>query len=371
MIGGVMNPAEIRYLCNASRSPVGSGEAEERFMLRGIAAKESRTGDGPPDRFKIANWGREEFRGGAVLTREDGVTEIRRRMAARRHDRVRIDVAHKTAFKSAADMNPEDILGYADLEAVPGDGLYLCNATWTDRALKIWKALPDPSPAFLARKKDSLMVELDSVGLCPDGELELPTLCSADASPPPPNTYLKSVSYEAMIQVLLSMLKKAGVTVPDKGEMTDTEYEAALTAAAAEYAGKEEKPSEREESPEMLSALDRRLKALEGSVNAQTAAAEKARKDEIVRLCSAEGKVIPLTDDQIYGRNGETAIALSALEAIYRNLQPTVPLKAGGARPAQGDKVVEVKRQLSADEQRINDMMGVTQEEVEKYASGQ
>lgn len=342
---------------------------EVRWMLRGLSAGAARPESGePPDRFKIANWGLDTFRGGAVLANEEGVAEIRRRMAAHRQDRVRIDIAHKTAFKKAAEINPEDILGYADLESVPGDGLYLCNAAWTPNGRKLWQALPDPSPAFLARQRDHLMVQLDSVGLCPDGELELPTLCAADASVPAA-TYLQSVTPQAMKQVLIALLKKAGVTVPDQGDMTDAEYEAALTAAAADYtAGNADAAPEVEKEVSMeLSAMNQRLKKLEADATAAAAAAERAGKEEIRRLCSAEGKVLPFTDDQLFGTGGETAVALSAVQAVYKNLVPTVPGKTA-ARTGDKPDAKETKHELSADERRCFDLMGVTPEEVEKFA---
>lgn len=349
-------------------------------MLRGLSPLE--TSDDPPKRFKIANWKLEKFRGGSVLVNEAAVAEVRRRMSAGRVDRVRIDVAHKTAFKKAAEMQPEDILGYGDLEDVPGDGLYVCNAEWTPRAIsgQLWKALPDPSPAFMARKDDHMMTQLDSVGLCPNGELELPRLCSADdnnfggrdAPATPPDTYLKSVTPEAMLKTLLALLTKAGVKVPEQGDTPDAEYEAILTGAAADYVGDggDAPPAEKKE---MLSAKDsdveKRLKAIETQNAVNAKAADTAAKREIMSKCSAEGKVVPLTDEQIYGKAGEEGIALNALEAIYSNLKPTVKVGSAGASPHQADKTnTETKRVLSADEQKIADVMGVTAEELNQYA---
>lgn len=361
----------VRHALNASRQPSPlAGEA--RWMLRGLSAggAAEAASDEPPARFKIANWGPEEFRNGKVVTREDGVAEIRRRMAANRVDRVRIDIAHKTAFKAAKEMDPADILGYADLESVPGDGLYLCNATWTPNGRKLWQALPDPSPAFLARKSDHLMVELDSVGLCPNGELELPTLCAADASIPP-GTYLQSATLTdtKMNQVLIALLKKAGVKVPEQGDQSDTEYTAALQAAAADYIGGEE-PAEKTEEMALSADFNARLKRLEADAAKSAAAADRAGKEEIVRRCSAEGKVLPFTNDQLYGLNGEEPVALSAVRAVYGNLEATVAVSGQPARQGDAVKKNEVKRQLSADEKRINDLMGVTQEEIEKHAAG-
>jgi phage I-like protein len=362
-----------------SASPAARVAGEARYVLRGLSAAGARGeggegAEGPPARFKIANWGLDTFRESeAVLVNEAAVAEIRRRMAAHRQDRVRIDIAHTTAFKKAAEMQPENILGYGDLEDVPGDGLYVCNATWTDRGRQIWRALPDPSPAFLCRKGDHMMTQLDSVGLCPDGELELPTLCAADepSTQPPADSrrgiYLQTITESAMIEILTQLLKKAGVSVPDKGAMTDAEYESALTAAAADYLGKGE-PAEPEEKPMELKALEKRLAAAEKMITGYAGAADKAAKDEILRKCSAEGKVMPLTDAQIYGTGGETAVALSAMQAIYANLTPTVPVQTGGAaRKGDNPKPAEVPVALSADQRRINEMMGVTQEEVQKY----
>lgn len=345
-------------------------------MLRGLAAGVAR-GDGgaeAPARIKIANWGLDEFRDGKVLVNEAAVAEVRRRMTANRKDRVRIDIAHTTAFKPAAEILPENILGYGDLEAVPGEGLFLCNVTWTDRGRSIWKALPDPSPAFLARASDHMMTQLDSVGLCPDGELELPTLCSAEPSAPAvPGIYLQTITESAMIKTLSALLKKAGVTVPDQGESSDSEYEAVLTAAAADYLGKAEETTEMAgadcETQKKLSALEKRIAEHERKIAGWQQDADKAAKDEILRKCSAEGKVMPLTNEQIFGGGKETAIALSAMEAIYSNLKPTVPVQSGGAA-RKGDSLErkEARHTLSADQIKINEMMGVSQEEVIKYA---
>lgn len=362
---------EIAHQCHAGSASVGVASGEQRYTLRGLSPIE--TSDDPPTRFKIANWKLEKFRGGSVLVNNESVTEVRRRMSANRVDRVRIDVCHKTAFKKAEDIQPEDILGYGDLEDVPGDGLYVCNAQWGARAIRdqIWKLLPDPSPAFYARKGDHMMTQLDSVGLCPNGELELPRLCSADNnSATPPDTYLKSVTPEAMLKTLLALLTKAGVKVPAQGDMPDTEYEAVLTGAAADYVGSGGGAAE--EKAEMTSAketeYDKRLKAIEDQNARNAKAADTAAKREIMSKCSAEGKVVPLTDEQIFGKAGEEGIALSALEAIYGNLKATVAVKAGGDGK-QADKTnVETQHKLSADEQKVADIMGVTAEELEKFA---
>lgn len=338
-------------------------KGEVRFTLRGNVPSD-RT-DEPPTRFKIANWGLSTFRTGKVLVNEEAVRTIRSRMAAARRDRVQIDVCHRNAFKPGPQQEPESTLGYADLEDVPNDGLYLCNATWTDRGKAVWKALPDPSPAFLARKQDHMMTFLDSVGLCPNGELELPTLCSADSpSSPNNNLYLKTVTPEAMNQLLCQLLKKAGVKIPDKGEMSDDEYSAALMAAATEHLeGADAMPEE--EKPEMLNALDQRMKKLELADAERAAAAEKAGKEEILRLCSAEGKVMPLTNDQIFGTATVAATPLPVLQSIYGNLKKTVEI--GTQQQRQGDKPAEVKVTLSAEDLKILAVMGVKPEEAEKF----
>ncbi len=293
-------PIETACLCHAPTATGALPAGEARYMLRGLnvaSGTESAKGE-PPARVKIANWGKEVFRGGEVLVNAEAVAEIRRRMAANRQDRVRIDIVHKTAFRPQDEIEPENILGYGDFEDVPGEGLFLCNIAWTDRGRQIWRALPDPSPAFLCRKGDHLMTQLDSVGLCPDGELELPTLCSASGPVPGDGIILKSALTEStMIELLKSLLAKAGVTVPEKGTMTDAEYEQALTAAAADYLGKAEESTEEMEAkkvcaakPADITALQRRIDEQERKLSAVLNASDTAAREEIVRQCSAEGK---------------------------------------------------------------------------------
>ena len=148
-----------------------------------------------------------------------------------------------------------------------------------------------------------------------------------------------------------------------------------LTAAAADYLGKAEESTEELEAkkacaakPADIAALQRRIDEQERKLSAVLNASDTAAREEIVRQCSAEGKVIPLSDDHIYGRNGETAIALGALRAMAAALPQTV--RVNGGKPAPGDKTTAPKADTYDDEQvKCMAAMGVTPDEVKKFGA--
>ncbi len=344
---------ETRRRCKASAAAVPAGEA--RMILRGVPAEGARS-DEPPARIKALPWGTVKTREGNFVVNEEAVASIRQRMSASRRDRVRIDREHETAFKPAGARKPADILGFGDLEVVPGEGVFLANITWTKPGREAWTSLPDISPAFNNRKTDHVVTNLDSVALCCDGEVEGLTLLSADGDSA--GIYLEPTD-DSMKELLLQLLAKAGVEVPEGA--TDADIQA-LAVKHLDGGKPAEKP---DETAAAMSAQEARLKKLEDAEAARLASADAAAREELKRKASAEGKVIPLTDEQI----AETEV--KTLSAIVAGLPAgQVPLEGRSGKPAgEGQKPGEKTVTMSAADKQTAELFGLTEEEFKKFAA--
>jgi hypothetical protein len=331
-------------------------------MLRGMPADASRSEE-PPSRMKIFPWGEVKTRDGSFTVNEEAVASIKRRMSASRRDRVRIDREHTTAFKPPAKRNPKDIFGYGDLEVKPGEGIFLANITWTRFGKEGWTALPDISPAFNDRKSDRVVTNLDSVALCCDGEVEGLTLCSADGTDNTDNTgiYLEPTP-ESMNELVIQLLKKMGVAIPDGTTEADIQ---ALAMKHLEGGGGGETAEKKKEGEDanVMSAMEARLKKMEAAETARQLSADKAAREELKRQATAAGKVIPLTDAEIEDASVKT------LSAIVAGLPAgTVPLEGKSGRAAgESQPGTETQVTLSAADRTMCSLYGLTEEEFKQY----
>jgi len=334
---------------------------EVSMMLRGSAGP---GGDAPPDRIRVMPWGKTEARDDYFVVTPSAVASMKNRNQKARRDRIRIDREHATAFVPAVKRNPKDILGYGDFEVVDGEGIFLANIQWTDSGRENWKALPDVSPAFLKRKSDGMVTELESVGLCSDGELEGLHLYSASAAMPA-GVFL-SPTNEVMNELIIQLLKKLGIDVPAEADEA-TLRDLALKALEGSDDAAEVKPKP-EEDASVMSALAKRLERLERTESDRTAARDAEEIAEIQRTASAEGKVIPMTDEQIK----KLSVSPAQLRAMVGGLPAgQVPMGGGGgARPGATPPPGEKATLLSASDKHVAKVFGLPEEEVAKaYAA--
>jgi phage I-like protein len=346
---------ETIRLCHGSAAAVVAGES--RMMLRGSWIRGD-SAEAPPERFKVLPWGETKTRDGALVVNDEAAQTIEARMKASRRDVVRIDREHATAFVPALKRNPRDILGYGKLEVVKGEGVFLSSVRWTPEGKEVWAALPDVSPSFNFRKQDNLVTNLESVALCCDGEIEGLTLLSADAADSA-GIYLEPTD-DSMKELLLQLLAKAGVEVPEGATDADIQALAMKHLEGGKPADKKD-----DESAAAMSAQEARLKKLEDALAARQASDDKAEREELKRKASAEGKVIPLTDEQI----AETDV--KTLSAIVAGLPAgQVPLEGKSGKPAgesqkAGEKVVT----LTAADKQMCELYSLSEEDFKKYAA--
>lgn len=100
-------------------------------------------------------------------------------------------------------------------------------------------------------------------------------------------------------------------------------------------------------TPEHLSAavaaavkpLNDQLSAIQTQSQAAVAAAEKQRRTELMAQAGREGKVIPLSDEEIYGTDKIAAVPLTMLESMVAKAPKTVSLSTTGRgmRPLNTD----------------------------------
>jgi phage I-like protein len=347
--------AELRRRCKATAAAVPAGES--RMMLRGSWSRGD-AAEAPPDRFKVLPWGETKTRDGKLVVNEEAAQVMESRMKASRRDVVRIDREHATAFVPALKRNPRDILGYGKLEVVPGEGVFLSSVRWTPEGKEVWAALPDVSPSFNFRKADNLVTNLESVALCCDGEIEGLTLLSADGDAG--GIYLEPTE-DSMKELLLQLLTKAGVEVPEGATDADIQALAMKHLEGGKPADKKD-----DETAAAMSAQEARLKKLEDAEAARQLSADNAAREELKRQASAEGKVIPLTDEQI----AETEV--KTLSAIVAGLPAgQVPLGEGkSGKPAgEGTKAGEKSVTLTAAEKQMCELYSLTEEDFKKYAA--
>lgn len=335
-------------------------------MLRGGPAAGTRTAsDSPPTRILVLPWGRTQTRDDFFHVNDAAVSSIKQRSAMARRDRIRIDREHATAFRPGADRDPKDILGYGEMDAIPGEGVYLCNIQWTDSGRSHWRALPDVSPAFMKRKSDGLVTELESVALCSDGEVEGLHLFSADSG-----TYLFPTN-ATMNELIIQLLKKLGVNVPpdaDEAMLRDLALKALDDDGVDDEPSDNTPPDKPPEEPAAMSALRVRLERLERTETARVAAGSAAEIAEIQRTASAEGKVIPLSAEQLRS----LSITPAQLRAMVSGLPPgEVPMGGGGGtRPGASAQQGERTVALSAADKHVANIFGLKEAEVAKaYAA--
>lgn len=348
--------AELRRRFRATPAP-----AEVPLMLRGSAGP---GGDAPPARIRVMPWGKTQARDDFFVVTAAAAASMKNRNQKARRDRIRIDREHATAFVPAVKRDPKDIFGYGDFEVVDGEGIFLANITWTDSGRENWKALPDVSPAFLKRKSDGMVTELESVALCSDGELEGLHLYSA--GPPMPAGVFLSPTTEVMNELIIQLLKKLGIDVPAEADEA-TLRDLALKALEGGDDTAEVKPKPEEDAAAM-SALAKRLERLERTESDRTAARNAEEIVEIQRKASAEGKVIPMTDEQIK----TLSVTPAQLRALVDGLSPgQVPMGGGGGtRPGANPPPGEKATLLSASDKHVASVFGLPEEEVAKaYAA--
>ncbi len=289
-------------------------------LASGLSLAKPKSENDLPDRLRVCPWGKTETRKGVVICNETTLADLPGNQAANKHDRVAFDFQHNTVKPGP---EPKFVAGYGDPEVVRGEGIYLSNIEYTPegRAALAGGHYPDISPAVMRNEKGEVIF-LHSVGACRQGEIDGLTLFSAGDSPDLSSFEAEDGEDDAdparadLRGVLLGLI---AAIAPDL-EIGEDATDAALAAAAREAAAKL-KPAEGDQEPAAMSAeMSARFTALEARI-------ESRERRALLDQASREGKVIPLSADEI------AQMDLTLLESMIGQLPVTVPMESriGGA----------------------------------------
>jgi phage I-like protein len=297
-----------------------TGEAKTvtlRLMPLRAALPKSDGASKLPVRLKLLNWGRNDTAKGPVIL-SDASAEIfaanQRRLG---RDRVAVDFEHNTVEgmpEYERSQEPRPVAGFGSPRLIPGDGLYLEATDTTPEGARALANFEDLSPApWLA--DDGTLIALHSVALCRAGSVYDLTLTGAalaamSASLSVPHQPIPKQT--PMSEKVLTLTALAAMlSLP--AEATEDQVSAKLKALSAPLTG----PS--------LSHFEVRLTALGADVIALKEKSEINERAALVAEATRDGKVIPLSDEQI------KLMPLSALREMVGKLEgKVVPLSAGG-----------------------------------------
>lgn len=350
--------------------------SRSRFELVALLAPSGLDlGTTPPARLVVAPWGKSDLRErGVALVGAETLARFDASQKALRLDRVAIDFEHNTVPGTAAyeaSAEPRKVAGYATAQAVDGVGLVLSAIDWTPEGLEALQGghYQDVSPTIY-RDEAGHVVGLHSVALVRHGEIQGLTLEAAatalsaqllaleaahSTQPPTPNEPPASTGRDlptvTMKNLLKEILAALGITLADDAD--DAAYEAAAKEGAkkldALMAKAEPAPAGADGEAEPMSALERRLQALE-------AKEEASERQAIVARATHAGKVIPLSAEDIAKTPVEVLSAM--VEKLPAGKVPTAARTPEGAQPTQEPDA------LSAETRKFQRQLGVTDEEL-------
>jgi phage I-like protein len=331
------------------------------------------SGPNLPTRLKLLNWGANESTKGLVIV---GLKTLSALPATQRElgfERVALDFEHNTVPGTRAyaeSKEPRPVAAYGTVRVIEGEGLFFENLTWTPEGLASARNFEDLSPAV--RQDDGgEVVFVHSAGLVRNGAVRGLTFFSVELS-----TTTTTKEAKGMKAWLLKLLNL-------KAEATDLEIEgacalaapaftalcaltpvqmAALTALSAMDAAKLTALSampiaDLQQKLTILSAVsDSGKTTIEGLVTKidgiektlTTLSAEKAQaaRTSLLERAAREGKVVPLTAEQI------EAMDLTVLTTLVDKLPATVPVsqrtiedvRVHSATPRAGSQRAEIFR---------------------------
>lgn len=327
-----------------------------------------------PSRLLVAPLGEHDGRSrGKVIISAETLTGLAARQAAVKiGPRIALDFEHNTvpgtpAF--AAESEPRRIAAWGTLKAVDGLGIVLEDLEWTPAGVEAYKgrAYQDISPAVF-RRADGTVLALHSVGLVRHGEIDGLTL-EAAAAPRPLAPFFAALSaYESPpsepmkpTPALIALLGALGVQLAETAD--ETALNAAIESAAAAIDKMKSELTDlsaaaaaaKKAEPEGMSALREQLATLGGQVTALTAERDQVKRERLIDQAKIEGKVIPLSAEQI------ALTPLSVLETLVAAAKPgEVPI----GKQQQGKETAVTVISFSAEQKDIFAKFGLTPEQV-------
>lgn len=369
--------------------PLGATAPGKLVVLRGgdLPIKSDESGEGKvlPERIRFLKWGVNNTSKGQVILNETSAAVVPHNQRITGHDHVALDFQHNSA-KAGPKDEPIKIAGNGNLEIVPGDGIYITSLEYTPEGEKVLPGghYKDVSGAVRLNEKGEV-IWVHSVGAVRNGAAEDMVLFEAGEKAREAIALLQSDGKLSLIdddagdinwrEMTLRMLASLGVEI-DPDQASDAEAAGAVMTwlegkqAPDNSQTKDNEEEESESSPtttmstekttdqnEQFSGFDERLKLLEAN-------SLISRRDSIVERASREGKVIPLSSEQIEGLKTEGDIKL--LESMVANLPagevPVSGLEHAGQRGGENPGAGLTKADLE-----VCELLGVDPEDMKKH----
>ena len=289
----------------------------KKFSLVAFATAAKIAADKPlPDRLLVVPWGTTTTRKGLVVCNATTLAQLPGNQAREKYDVVAFDFQHNTVKENVPE--PKKVAGHGIPEIVDGEGIYLSSIDYTPEGREYLANghYPDISPAVVRNEAGEVLF-LHSVGACRQGEIDGLTLFSASddirlstfAAAEDETDPAETTEPADLRSLLVGLLNAINPEAQLAADATDGD----IATAARAVAGKM-KPSDE------VTAMSARITLLEATVG-------NTARNAIVTRAVAEGKVIPLSSDQI------NVLDITVLESLVTGLPVTVPLESrlGGA----------------------------------------
>ena len=286
-----------------------------RIQNGALAAKEL------PKRLKVLGWGdnpacfginprlgehsRKRF---PILMKQKGL------------DKVPIDFEHNTVKGTSAHaeaIEPRKVAGYGTPLLIPGDGLFLDDIVWTPCGSENALNYIDLSPACHIEPRTGEVDYLHSVALTRAGAVEGLSFYSVEST---------QEGATNMKWLLAWLGKDEGTTNEDLAAAFSAKIATLSAEAVAAQATRIEALETKletlsaDQGGETLTTLTADLAAVKGDVTKLSGELARRDREALVAQATREGKVIPLSADQV------AAMDLTVLRDLVGKLPVTVPL---------------------------------------------
>jgi phage I-like protein len=327
---------------------------KHQIQLLGLIADESRFGaDELPREVRLLKWGKNSTRKGPVSVGSKTLSLLPLAQAELGFDRVAIDFEHNSlpgteAWKESRE--PRDVAAFGVPTVRDGDGLYLTDIEWTPIGKEKARNFADFSPAVKLDESGEV-VFLHSTGLCRQGAVDGLRAFAVDLAV---QTEDKTNSEDKTMEALLIALRKwLG--------LGDDANEAAVVEALEKKMGAVEKgvtDLSAQNAGAALSELKGQITALSAELAGLKVGQEQRDLNEIVAQACREGKVVPLSAEQV------AATPIPTLREMVEKLPVTVPMDRRTPTNVQAHSANESG--LSEAEKRVCRVSGVSEEAFKK-----
>lgn len=344
-----------------------------------------------PSRLKLFNWGPNKTNQGVFTVDDETARVFAENQSKLAREQVQVDFNHNTvpgteAFKAAA--GSPKIGGYGNPKVIKGDGLYLENVETTPSGTELAADYKDLSPSPITDEQGRV-VALHSVALVPAGSVENLTIESAalnaleakvvtlsvpdskisDSHPDPKAYRGQQTQLKTMAADRMEMIKHI-MDCPD-----DASYEDVMERLKAHWEGKGDADGDETDGPinpksdtrvgwegrhEMktmaaaisnaleskLTPLAAKLESVTAQLDAERKKADKAHRESVIAQAAKDGKVIPLSAEQLLDTEKFPTVAL---EAIIANLKPEVPMQTLRVKPLSADGKGQTAKKTMSD----------------------